>query len=49
VFVGYRDWSFFVRHMEAGGEINLDELFQSQTSASGDAEGLADAFDIGAI
>jgi uncharacterized membrane protein YjgN (DUF898 family) len=49
VFVGYRNWSFFVRHMEAHGEINLDELTQSATSATGDAEGLADAFDIGAI
>jgi uncharacterized membrane protein YjgN (DUF898 family) len=49
VFVGYRNWSFFVRHMEAVGEINLDELTQSPTSASSDAEGLADAFDIGAI
>jgi hypothetical protein len=35
--------------MEAVGEINLDELTQSPTSASSDAEGLADAFDIGAI
>jgi uncharacterized membrane protein YjgN (DUF898 family) len=49
VFIGYRNWSFFVRHMEAAGEINLDHLLQSQTSASSDAEGLADAFDIGAI
>jgi uncharacterized membrane protein YjgN (DUF898 family) len=49
VFVGYRNWSFFVRHMEAAGEIDLDLLLQSHTSASSDAEGLADAFDIGAI
>jgi uncharacterized membrane protein YjgN (DUF898 family) len=49
VFIGYRNWSFFVRHMEATGEINLDELTQSATMAGSDAEGLADAFDIGAI
>ena len=49
VFVAYRNWSFAVRHMEASGEINLDTLFQSRTTATGDAEGLADAFDIGAI
>jgi uncharacterized membrane protein YjgN (DUF898 family) len=49
VFIGYRNWSFFVRHMEAVGEINLDELTQSETLWSKDAEGLADAFDIGAI
>ena len=49
VFIGYRNWSFFVRHMEAVGEINLDELTQSPTTSARDAEGLADAFDIGAI
>jgi uncharacterized membrane protein YjgN (DUF898 family) len=49
LFVGYRNWSFAVRHMEATGEIDLDTLLQSRTTASGDAEGLADAFDIGAI
>jgi uncharacterized membrane protein YjgN (DUF898 family) len=49
LFVGYRNWSFVVRHMEAGGEVDLDTLLQSQTRATGDAEGLADAFDIGAI
>ena len=49
MFIGYRNWSFFVRHMEASGEINLDTLLQSETVASSDAEGLADAFDIGAI
>ena len=49
LFVGYRNWSFVVRHMEAGGVVDLDTLLQSQTRATGDAEGLADAFDIGAI
>lgn len=49
MFIGYRNWSFAVRHMEASGEINLDTLLQSRTAATGDAEGLADAFDIGAI
>jgi uncharacterized membrane protein YjgN (DUF898 family) len=49
LFLGYRNWSFAIRHMEATGEINLDALLKSQTSATGDAEGLADAFDIGAI
>ena len=48
MFIGYRNWSFFVRHMEATGEINLDALLQSETVATSDAEGLADAFDIGA-
>jgi uncharacterized membrane protein YjgN (DUF898 family) len=49
MFIGYRNFSFVVRHMEATGEVNLDLLKQSQTRAPGEAEGLADAFDIGAI
>ena len=49
IFLGYRNWSFAIRHMEATGEINLDTLLQSRTAAAADAEGLADAFDIGAI
>ncbi|TMJ11640.1 MAG: DUF898 domain-containing protein [Alphaproteobacteria bacterium] len=49
LFLGYRNWAFAVRHMEAGGEIHLDTLTQSTSRAPGDAEGLADAFDIGAF
>jgi uncharacterized membrane protein YjgN (DUF898 family) len=49
LFLGYRNWSFVIRHLEATGEINLDTLLQSPSTAAGDAEGLADAFDIGAI
>lgn len=49
VFVTYRNWAFFVRHLEASGTVELDELTQSQTGADGDAEGLASAFDLGAI
>jgi uncharacterized membrane protein YjgN (DUF898 family) len=49
LFLGYRNWAFAVRHMEAGGEIHIDTLTQSTTRAPGDAEGLADAFDIGAF
>jgi uncharacterized membrane protein YjgN (DUF898 family) len=49
LFVGYRNWSFAVRHLEAAGEINLDTLLQSQAAAPREAEGFADAFDIGAF
>lgn len=49
MFIGYRNWSFFVRHIEAFGEIDLDTLTQSETKTGTDAEGLASAFDIGAI
>lgn len=49
LFVSYRNWSFFVRHMEAVGNVELDDLTQSTARSTGDAEGLASAFDIGAI
>jgi len=49
LFLSYRNWSFLVRHMEASGALDLDEFTQSQTRAPTDAEGLADAFDFGAI
>lgn len=49
IFIGYRHWKFFIVHMEAGGEILLDELTQSTTATAGHGEGLLDAFDIGAI
>jgi uncharacterized membrane protein YjgN (DUF898 family) len=48
-FLGYRHWSFFIRHMGATGEVNPASLTQSATHAPRGAEGLADAFDIGAI
>lgn len=49
MLVGYRNWAFVIRHMEASGEVDLDRLLQSKAYAPGEAEGLADAFDIGAI
>ncbi len=56
VFIGlanaliqYRSWKFFVVHMEAFGEVNLDRMSQSETEVSGHGEGLLDAFDVGAI
>ena len=49
LFIGYRNYSFAVRHLDVFGEVDLNELTQSATRAPGDAEGLADAFDIGAI
>ena len=48
-FWGYRNWAFMVRHMHLYGEINVSELAQSTTHAPGEAEGFADAFDLGAI
>ncbi len=48
-FIRYRHWKFFVTHMEAYGEINLDELTQSPTVVAKHGEGLLDAFDVGAI
>jgi uncharacterized membrane protein YjgN (DUF898 family) len=49
IFLRYRNWKFFVEHMEATGEINLDRLTQSTTREPGQGEGLLDAFDIGAV
>jgi len=49
IFMPYRNWKFFVEHMEAYGEINIDELTQSQTVVEKHGEGLLDAFDVGAI
>ena len=48
-FLGYRNWSFFIRHLEASGTVALDDLTQSEADIAGDAEGLASAFDIGAL
>ncbi|MCM8557904.1 YjgN family protein [Sphingomicrobium sediminis] len=49
LFWSYRNWKFVVSHLELEGRIDPDQLAQSQTEAPGDAEGLADAFDIGAF
>jgi uncharacterized membrane protein YjgN (DUF898 family) len=47
--IQYRSWKFFVTHMEAYGEVNLDQMHQSETTISSHGEGLLDAFDVGAI
>ncbi len=49
IFVPYRNWAFFVRHMEAFGELHLDDFTQSTTRTPGQGEGLLDAFDVGAF
>jgi uncharacterized membrane protein YjgN (DUF898 family) len=49
IFIAYRNWAFFVRHLDAYGEVRLDTLTQSTTRAPGQGEGLLDAFDIGAF
>ena len=46
---GYRNWAFMVRHARAYGTIDVSDLTQSKTHAPREAEGFADAFDIGAI
>lgn len=47
--IRYRSWKFFVVHMEAFGEVNLDRMTQSETQTESHGEGLLDAFDVGAI
>ena len=49
LFISYRNYSFAVRHMDLEGDVDIALLTQSSTRAPTDAEGLADAFDIGAI
>ncbi len=49
IFLQYRNWSFFMRHLQAYGEIDLHDLEQSTTHAPTQGEGLLDALDVGAI
>jgi uncharacterized membrane protein YjgN (DUF898 family) len=49
IFLPYRNWKFFISHMEAYGEIDLDALTQSTTTLSKHGEGLLDALDVGAF
>lgn len=49
LFISYRNYSFAVRHLHVEGDVDVAALAQSATRAPTDAEGLADAFDIGAI
>jgi len=46
---GYLRWKFVIDRLHLYGEVNLDSLTQSTTAAPRDAEGFADAFDIGAF
>jgi len=46
---GYRNWSFMVRHLHVYGEVDISRLTQSPTRVPTEAEGFADAFDIGAF
>jgi uncharacterized membrane protein YjgN (DUF898 family) len=46
---GYRNWAFMVRHLHVYGSIDVAGLTQSTTYAPREAEGFADAFDVGAI
>ena len=49
IFVPYRNWTFFVRHAQASGDVLLEDLTQSKTRDPGQGEGLLDAFDVGAF
>ena len=46
---GYRNWAFMVRHLHVYGSVDVADLTQSTTFAPREAEGFADAFDVGAI
>ena len=46
---GYFRWKFTSDRLELFGVVDLDRLKQSETTAPKDAEGFADAFDIGSF
>jgi uncharacterized membrane protein YjgN (DUF898 family) len=46
---GYLRWKFVIDRLELFGEVDVSTLTQSTTTAPKDAEGFADAFDIGAF
>ncbi len=46
---GYRNWAFMVRHLHVYGTVDVGDLTQSTTHSPREAEGFADAFDVGAI
>lgn len=46
---GYRSWTFMARHLHVYGTVDVSKLTQSTTHSPREAEGFADAFDIGAI
>jgi uncharacterized membrane protein YjgN (DUF898 family) len=48
-FYGYRKWAFFVTRLEVHGSVELVALRRTLAGGPGDAEGLADAFEIGAF
>lgn len=49
MFWSFWRWQFVMSRLELYGEVDLAELSQSTTRATKDAEGFADAFDIGAF
>lgn len=49
IFIAYRNWAFFVRHLRAYGTLELDQFTQSTTRAPGQGEGLFDSLDMGAF
>ena len=48
-FYGYRKWAFFMNRLEIHGDVELAALRRTLAGGPGDAEGLADAFEIGAF
>ena len=46
---GYRNWAFMIRHLHVYGSVDVSEMTQSTTHAPREAEGFADAFDVGAL
>ena len=49
IFLNYRHWKFYVKHLQTEGTIDVEALTQSTAPAPTQGEGLLDAFDMGAF
>ncbi|RYD83585.1 MAG: DUF898 family protein, partial [Sphingomonadales bacterium] len=48
-FIGYRNWAFFIGHLEAKGLFQPAQLLQGEAVDLRQGEGLLDMFDVGAF
>jgi uncharacterized membrane protein YjgN (DUF898 family) len=49
IFISYRHWVFYLRHVQTEGAVDTGAITQSTTPAPRHGEGLLDAFDMGAL
>jgi uncharacterized membrane protein YjgN (DUF898 family) len=49
MFLSWRHWTFYIRHAQVDGQLDIDGLTRSHTPAPSQGEGLLDGFDMGAL